>query len=203
MRQQHQPHKANVAATNAHIHNGLGEERKQQLHACAGQQTQQQLRPKTLVAAHVTPQKCSLLAGFGPMVLPLSLKKSRLRLEQQGYAHIAPVALAAHPVLIELIGTVGQFALAGVGHVECMLAVAPPFHAVQHHKMLLIPVQDAGQHVLRNQIFCRDAPTHGFEAQLLGAAAYGQQRHAQLVELAQLAYLVHVGRATVVRHNHG
>ena len=130
-------------------------------------------------------------------------QKSRLRLQQQGNAHIAPVALTAHPMLVELIGTVGQFALAGVGHIECMLAVAPPFHTVQHHKMLLIPVQDAGQHVLRNQIFRRDAPTHGFEAQLLGAAAYGQQRHAQLVELAQFAYLVHVGRASVVRHNHG
>ena len=179
----YQPDKADVPARDTRVDDGLGEEREDELQEAADEQPQDELPEEALVFRQVLPEELHAVAGRNTVAL-LFIKKIG-RFQQQGDAFFLAARAGAEPVSAELLAGIGEQSLAGIGH-RYFIAFPVVLYTVHHHKMLLVPVNDAGKRSFLRQLVEGKAAAHGVEADLLRRAADAQQRHAVAADEAVL-----------------
>jgi hypothetical protein len=115
--QEYQPDKADVLVLDAHVHDALREERKDELQQAAHEQAQDDLPEVTAVLLDVTKEKLERAFLPGLSVCLLFIKR-RGRFQKHGYSLRLTARLCAYPVLLELFKTEFYKPLPRVGNVE-------------------------------------------------------------------------------------
>ena len=141
LRHQYQPDEPHVLVVDAEVHHALRQEGQQQLDAAAQQQPQYQLSDELLVRPQVGEHEQQPPPVPLPLVPVILLRiELRRRFQEQGDARVLPVPLRAEPAPAKLLLGIFQFLRPRVSHPHMFVV-----HAIHHHKMLLVPVYDAGQ----------------------------------------------------------
>lgn len=82
------------------------------------------------------------------------------------------------------------------------LAPAPPRNAVEHHKVLLVPVQDGGQRGLMRELLHVELSPQSAEANALGGAANAQHGYSLAGDVAPLPQRFEAPLPPVVPRHH-
>ena len=97
----------------------------------------------------------------------------------------------------EVAGFRGNLFLLGL-----QLAPAPPRNAVEHHKVLLVPVQDGGQRGLMRELLHVELSPQSAEANALGGAANAQHGYSLAGDVAPLPQRFEAPLPPVVPRHH-
>ena len=107
-------------------------------------------------------------------IAPLVVIKGRSGFYKHCHALVFSARTCAHPVLLHVFLPAYGKAFAGVGNIKLLFLYVD---LIQHHKVVLVPVQYA-----RQRSFCQiveaDTSAYRMQSQLFGRLAYAQQRYA-------------------------
>ena len=117
--QEYQPDKADVLVLDAHVHDALREERKDELQQAAHEQAQDDLSEVTAVLLNITKEKLERAFLPGLSVCLLFIKR-RGRFQKHGYSLRLTARLCAYPVLLEFLKIILDKSLCGVSNIESL-----------------------------------------------------------------------------------
>lgn len=130
---------------------------------------------KALVSEQVFPEEFQPVLCGGCITLLLIEQVGRL--QQQGHPFLFALGAGTDPVITEFFPRIGKQSLSRISRGDS--AIFPVFpYPVHHHKVLLLPVDNARQRGFLRQLVEGEASSHGMESDLFRRTADTQQRHA-------------------------
>lgn len=121
----------------AQVNDRLRKERQDELQQAPYQQSQGNLHEAPAVLLQVTKKEAERVYAF--RLFPFQLTKFRGRFQEHGDSFFLPLRGSAHPMLFKFFPAVSDFPFARVGDVEGF----PSPYFIEHHEMVLVPVEDA------------------------------------------------------------
>ena len=122
------------------------------------------------VALHIFPEEAQREGAF--FVLVADFAECLGRLEEHCDTLVFAVAAGRGPVAQHFLPGAGVFPFAGVGYMEAFAVAA---HSVEHHEVVLVPVEYAGERGFWH-VVGRDACGHCVKPHLFGGIGQGHQR---------------------------
>lgn len=156
---EYQVDETDVLLMNAHIHDGLGEEGKNQLQQAPHQCPEDDLPEVSSVLLHVAEEETE--RTFLSSLLPLLFVELLSRLQKEGDSFFFPLRTGAHPMLCKLLPVVVHQPLSRVGYIELLSFL----YSVEHHEVVLVSMEDAGQGSLLHLLH-RNPTANATQAQL-------------------------------------
>ena len=218
LRDEHHHHEREIARADALVHDRLREERQDQAQNAGREHRQRELCKVVFVG----PQVLQQITQFQPLVLVAFLAvEGRRRLQKQSDAFAVGKACrkigrserggpllravrqfpALYPCLQELLLGVFEQSRCRIGNIHPPLA-AFAGDLVDHHEMLLVPVDDARHVCLVAKLFPCDFDARGTEADRFRGVADPEQRDPFAREVAPLAQILkRVVPPVVLRHD--
>lgn len=169
--QQDKVYDAEVLMGDAYIYDGLCEEGEDELQQAAHQSSQYDLSEISAILFYVTKQK--LKGTLSARCFSRKFVESGCGLNKHGYSFFFPFGLCADPVISEFFFAIGHQSLSRIGDVEFLSFL----YFVEDDKMVLAPVQNAGQGCL-GQLLHGYPSANGMQAQLVCRFADAQQGYA-------------------------
>ena len=137
--EQYQPDEAYVLVLDAHVDDGLREERQDELQQTAHDKPKYYLSEIALVLLHIAEEKTErpwILILFTLTVFLVGIETGR-GLQKHCYAFFLTIRPCVDPVAFELLKIVLYKTFAGVSDIE----LPALFDFIEYHKMILIPME--------------------------------------------------------------
>jgi hypothetical protein len=137
--EKHKPYKAYILMPDTYIHDRLREEGHYQLQQTAQQQTTEYLKEIPLILPQIPHHETEgTLLSIPIMVMPVKFFRRFQLHHNSAWTVIRPIA---YPMTFQLIPGVVYQTFPGVSH---SVASSISGNVIEHHKMILVPMQYAG-----------------------------------------------------------
>ena len=173
--EQDQPDEADILILDAYIHNGLREERQDELQKAAHDHSQHNLSEISLVFPDIAkekPERTGILFFF-TFSVPIQRKERRRCFKEHGNAFVITIAARTYPVTFKLIKIIFYQSFPWIGNIELSFIL----DLVENYEMVLIPVEDTRQRSLIQGLNV-DPGTERMQSQRVGGFINAKQRHA-------------------------
>ena len=198
--EQYQPDEAEILVLDAHVYDGLCEEWQHELQQAAHRKAENHLPKIAFVFPDVAKEEAErpwILFAILAVAFCLGRVEGGRGLKQHGYPLVLPTRPRAYPMVPEFIAAVAHQPLARVGDIE-ELSLA---HLVEHHEVVLVPMEDAGKRSLRQIV---DGCPHADRMQphVVGGLTDSQQRDTLRRDMADLREPFHRDLSPIVQADH-
>lgn len=157
------------------------------------------MREKAFVFEQVLPEEFQPVLCGGCITLLLIEQVGWF--QQQGHPFLFALGAGTDPVITEFFPGIGKQSLSRIGHGDSVIFLVFPY-PIHHHKVLLLPVNDAGQGSFLHQFLESEASSHSMESNLFRRTADTQHRDPVTPDKAVLAQVLQRVPLTVMLRNH-